>query len=242
MEVTFRQFLMEKGIDANYDEMINKVISDCEQFLQQSNYPKSKPLWRGIKEQAPYLEKQVRKDRKPTDTLEIVHQIVDRYFEKKFGVRFRSNSVFATSTSSLAEEFAGKYGSLYVIFPKGNFSFAWSPNVKDLYTNLNRHLKSKFDLDQDRAEMWESSDGQSFMYKQFNNEHTVDKIQFEQSIYGLLENLQYQNTDLSSAINSGAEIMINCNSYYAIDQDVWSGTNDKEAFSTKLYDKYTGEN
>ena len=66
-----------------------------------------------------YIHKRVRQNRKPTDTSIEVHNLFDDYFEDKFGVRFRSNSMFTTPSI----EDADSYGEPYIIFPVGKYNY-----------------------------------------------------------------------------------------------------------------------
>ena len=87
---------------------------------------------------------------------------------------------------------AGGYGNRYIIFPIGEFKYIWSEEVKDLYVILAR----KFD--------------------QIPNKKILNQI-YE---YFKDPNL-YKSTDLDSAIESGSEIMIWCDSYYAISKKIF---------------------
>ena len=71
----------------------------------------------------------VRPDRKPTDTPLPIHEFMDNWFYKKFGVKFRSNAMFATKSKGSSQI----YGTVYVVFPIGEFKYCYSTVVSDLY-------------------------------------------------------------------------------------------------------------
>ena len=72
------------------------------------------------------------KNREPVDTDHNVSSTADKWFEKKFGIKYRSNSLFVTGNLGTAEE----YGETVAIFPIGEFSFCWSPKVSDFTYSL----------------------------------------------------------------------------------------------------------
>lgn len=69
----------------------------------------------------------LRKDRKPRDTTQYVHDLVNAYFVKRFGVKVRSEGLFATGDRHTAE----KYGHPYYAFPVGQFKFVWGTHKGD---------------------------------------------------------------------------------------------------------------
>lgn len=68
-----------------------------------------------------------------------VHDKLDGLFYKKFGWKVRSEGVFCTGRKSETL----MYGITYIIFPKGQFKFVWSPDVLDLYTWTKGHISSR---------------------------------------------------------------------------------------------------
>ena len=63
----------------------------------------------------------VRKDRQPLDTSKHVHSLLDAYFQKRFGVKVRSEGLFTTGSKSGA----ALYGMPNYVFPVGEFKFIW---------------------------------------------------------------------------------------------------------------------
>lgn len=80
-----------------------------------------------------------------------------------------------------------RYGKTYLVFPIGEFKFLWSSDVKDLYL------------------AWDN----------FNHRNSRSRTKVQDFVKGL-EDANYSTTNLKGAISSGAEIMIICESYYAL--------------------------
>jgi len=73
-----------------------------------------------------------RKDRRPRDLHVDLHQQADEWFKNKFGVPYRSQAVFVTSSRFVAENYAADKGFVARIIPIGNYRFCWSPKNSDL--------------------------------------------------------------------------------------------------------------
>lgn len=168
------------------EEDIKELIQrDCQPYLAQiNNNVKDNNLFRGMKRNPKnIITKQGRlDDRKPLNTKDDKHQQMNEYFKNKFGEAFR-NSVFVTG--DVNEAF--KYGEERVVFPIGEFSFCWSPKIKDTTMNVRWPKVQGYDIGA-----------------------TQDQID------ALFDGYNYSNTDLLKAIQSGNEIMLRCNSYYAV--------------------------
>lgn len=130
---SFKQFLTE---NAGVDKTLEEIISECQPYIQQS---KGEFIFRGIKH--PFGEFQiigtditaykmdVRMDRHPRDSDQFTHDESDKFLRDKFGIAGRSQALFVTASPSVAEG----YGPVYVILPRGEFRFVWSPKIGDLY-------------------------------------------------------------------------------------------------------------
>ncbi|MBD3352319.1 MAG: hypothetical protein GF364_12605 [Candidatus Lokiarchaeota archaeon] len=70
----------------------------------------------------------VRKDRKPRNTPLIFHNYANLWFSNKFGIRYRSESLFCTGNYFMAS----RYGDVFAIFPIGEYRVCWSPSVEDM--------------------------------------------------------------------------------------------------------------
>lgn len=71
----------------------------------------------------------IRKDRRPRDTSEFFHDLVNSGFKAVFGVPVRSECVFCTGNKSSAE----LYGAVSKIWPSDDFAVYWSPDILDLF-------------------------------------------------------------------------------------------------------------
>ncbi|WP_415396242.1 hypothetical protein [Sulfurimonas sp. CS5] len=86
-------------------------------------------LYRGFKN-LPQIDTIIttRKNRKPKHLPLELHEKVDEYFFNKFGIKFRSQSVFCTGKMKSALD----YGKVAIIEPVGHFEICWSPKCYDL--------------------------------------------------------------------------------------------------------------
>ena len=178
------------------------VKSDCQPYLQAIDYALyDRMLYRGVigttKE---YIAKTVRlEDRAPKDINLDLHNMINEYFNEYYGAPFR-NSIHVTADEPQAWEYAyGGYksGSVYTIFPVGNYDFLWSPKISDMLDAAMGH-----DL------------------QRYGNVSNVERDQEKLKKYwerfraGALAT--YQTTDLIGAIKSGNEVMIRCKEYYGL--------------------------
>ncbi len=131
---------------------LKTIIRNCSYYFDQiNNRPDKYILYRGMKSNTISSEieyqdndvtiylKGVRKNRLPLTTGNRNHARFDSYFDQLFGVPYRTVSLFATGSYLQAEEYArySEFGKVFVILPKGNFTFIWSPSIRDLYLNAN---------------------------------------------------------------------------------------------------------
>lgn len=88
------------------------------------------PFLRGISTNSahPFVA-HVRKDRQPRDLAIELHEAADEWFLRRFGIKFRSQSIFVTSLHVVASG----YGCQTVrIIPLGNYRYCWSRTTSDL--------------------------------------------------------------------------------------------------------------
>lgn len=92
-------------------------------------------FYRGVSQrydaQHPTIHK-VRDDRRPRDSPENFHQVVDEWFYCRFGVRYRSEAIFLTSRKLTAQAYAATPAHLMRILPLSTYRYCWSPNAVDL--------------------------------------------------------------------------------------------------------------
>lgn len=182
------------------DFYLDKVKNE----LKINGYLKKGILWRGINkinkrdivyENDSHLisHNRVNKDRKSTNTNDIVHRLFDEEFHAHLGIKPRSNGVFATSNYNSAKIFYTDNGEPFMIFPIGEYKIVWSKYINDLY----------FEIEE---EDW---------YNDLEFGESDDPLVMER-VKGEISKLvkTYQMSDLKSALMSGNEISIICDDYY----------------------------
>jgi len=138
--IPFADHIDQKKLNNNLIKIANYLFDNCKPYLEQVGYDVSNNvLFRGIStaDNAMLNIHQVRLDnRHPLSTPLEDHNTLNAYFTKKFGEPFR-NAMFATSAVGAAEGYtSGNGNSPRAVFPIGEFTFIWSPKVKDLYTDI----------------------------------------------------------------------------------------------------------
>ena len=111
----------------------NKIQKDCQPYLKDLKSTEDF-LYSGRKINSPalYFKRKVRKDRKPLDTPEIIHNLLDDMFKKKFGHNLRSESLFVSKLKRVAR----CYGNLYVVLPIGKYSLYTNHHINDLWEKI----------------------------------------------------------------------------------------------------------
>jgi hypothetical protein len=104
-------------------------------------------LLRGIKDlHENFGVQKTHDDRRPRDSYIGAHKAFDKYFAKKFGIKFRSENI-AFCYSSFARKLAPTdYGDTYFVIPCGDYSICWSPFVTDLYDYADPSRINPYDL------------------------------------------------------------------------------------------------
>ena len=174
---------------------------DCMLFrkyidFDDSNNSLTRPLYRGMNRTELALVSRVRKDRKPSNTPINIHNLVDEWFDKKFGIKFRSNAMFATQIKSTAKA----YGTLYVVFPIGEFTICSSNIITDLYFDITDLYFSSVD---------------SHKTIQTVNDNINE---YKSEIENLLDNADYKINTPIVDITRQSELMIHCDKYLAINE------------------------
>lgn len=162
------------------------IQADCVPFLTAINYNTGFSMYRGVKglsKDAPFIKAKCPVNRTPKDMDEDHHKWIDSWFFKKYGIRYRSNAIFCSGR----RETAVTYGELYSVFPIGNFDFCWSPNVRDLYLEI------------DESEQYFDSKKEVYGLLPDLDYHNNTSI-----------------SDFCTGIKSGNEMMIHCNEYYLV--------------------------
>lgn len=141
MTTTFKQFLQrEQGQTA-----ADLIRRDCKPFLRAIkgngflyrgvNIPEDEPF--ELDDGTRYYVKTVRQDRKPLSTSRHLSDIIDNWFNKKFGFRARSNAMFCKGERFNLGDISS-YGESCIVFPIGPIQYVWAENIDDLYVLLLR--------------------------------------------------------------------------------------------------------
>ena len=134
----FRDYITEQEkIDPIKVRELKQLLKrDCKKFLNESD----KLLWRGtFKTVKDWLTIAPRKDRSPMSTGWNMHEWADRYFQKYFGWKARSEGVFVSPKYHTASY----YGNPCMFFPIGNYKYIWSPDIEDFTFDVDGAIASK---------------------------------------------------------------------------------------------------
>ena len=136
----------------DWDKILHILIEDCSEFMEELVSTQSDPIFRGVDSNNIGLTvpngdefynglwvKTPPKKRKPKDMKLSVSDAFDEAFKYRFGVKLRSDGVFATKVPDDAKSYGHhqekKKSVCYLFFPIGNYSLYWSPDVRDLYSD-----------------------------------------------------------------------------------------------------------
>lgn len=207
--MSFKQFVVENDYEQEtkqLKEAAELVVRDCKPLLQDLNINQKEEigahlLYRGINNQHLFVNKKVRKDRKPTDTPRPIHDIIDQWFEQNTGIKARSNGLFATNE----QERPYFYGTKYFIFPKGQYRLLSSPKVHDLFNYIAQTFRNKGIL-----KFSESMRNLVDHNGQISDSH-------KEIIYGILNEADYRFLDMEAVSKrSFGEVIVITDSYYAL--------------------------
>jgi len=185
-----------------FEEMVSAIEIDCKPFINDwKKLNTSKWLMSGRKGNSTFEKQSVRTDRLPKDTPIEIHEMVDDWFYKKFGVRSRSNSVFVTFNPNMTY----RYGNLHLIFPIDQYKAISSKTVEDLFdiveTSINDNMGKDFNM-----KIWDDDVEE---YDKTKRKNTKDKILKKLDGGKYTDKLMFHNN----------EIMLSCKEYYIIDKE-----------------------
>ena len=106
----------------------------------------------------------------------------------------RRNSIF----TSPQQYISGGFGSLYAVFPIGNFSYTWFAKQDGMYP--------LYDIKEEYHELTDSFPASDSAGNVFNHKAMVSAI----------NKFSPQTTNLARAITGEKEVIIKCNTYLAI--------------------------
>lgn len=127
-------------------EEVNKarklIVKNCSDITR--IYRKYKKVfYRGTMYSEHFLEKSMHQYRNPRNTDIEIHEILNKFFKRKFGWDVR-NGISVSNSLKQAQYFATtNFGNLYVFFPVNGFKYCWSKRYTDLYNDLSiTHIKT----------------------------------------------------------------------------------------------------
>ena len=139
--ISFKQFLNEDSISdklAAIESVADIIKRDCQPFLRVHG---GKMLYRGtyVSNSFGYMKPvsgaldtimyigAVRADREPRDSPKWLHDAMNEKFVSKVGLPLRSATLFVVGSIDQAYN----YGQAHMIFPIGDFHYAWSDKLAD---------------------------------------------------------------------------------------------------------------
>lgn len=217
-------------------------------------------LFRGMRDRGNWSIENVRKDRMPKDSSIEFHEMMNDAFEDAFGVRARSESVFATTLFSEAKH----YGKVYIIFPMGKYKLIWSDEVEDLYSRFEDEIRQGVFGDEPPRELydewedeWEWEFGsedsrgewvaQSYDIRDSNlnwavhalKDHVASNI--DRDDYETDEEYEQAVEDVMSEVDEGDfewEAEIDKDSYIERQEDIWKEKAMSQSDMNDFVDKY----
>lgn len=162
-----------------------------------------------------------RLDRRPRDINQFLHTRLDDWFLAHFGVKYRSQGVFATGSQRIAEE----YGNGVIVLPQGPFKFCWGEHISDALHDFDMHRAYQWmaltarqqgeDIPYLKQTGLRSAGGESGMIE-FLSDSLLGPLLFDDWVDDTAKHAGYKSTDLSAAIRSQNEIMIRCGTFAAV--------------------------
>jgi len=225
--------------EARIKDVIFKIKRDCDPFLKEMKGSKYF-FYRGTTKLIDVIRKyKPRKNRRPTDSSLLFHNIMDNAFKEKFGWKSRSEGVFATSDEN--EE----YGDTSTIFfPIGKYKYIWSSSIKDLYEDVegllyilkdNYHFQMEHIKDIDIKSLSTYSynlrdieglkpylldlEGKKLYHSDWNIVEIRKILEIEAKKEAKNIANQYTDKNLKKAATSENEVMFKCNEYYILNME-----------------------
>lgn len=136
--ISFKQFLLESDGPPDYQAIADMIKRDCKPWLAEARghfayrgmYLKDgdtsfKPV--DASYDGSFYIGTIRKDRKPKDSPLWLHNVLNDTLQQESGIAYRSSSLFVVGDYGQSQNF----GNTYLIFPIGEFKYAWSKKLID---------------------------------------------------------------------------------------------------------------
>jgi hypothetical protein len=178
----------------SYESLMATLRKDCSKFIEEMHGAR-RFFWRGttadgnelVVTRKPRLE-----DRRPLNTAPEIHDMMNKAFQEKYGWKVR-NGIFVTNLAIDAKS----YGTPRIFFPKGDYTYLWSPDVSDLYVQMSKY-DSLFDED-DRKQNWRTFQRSQINAKEGVWSATYNSKKFEgPRIDDILDDFEKKNPELTT--------------------------------------------
>jgi hypothetical protein len=202
-------------------DVVKSIHKDCQPFLKEFIVPMGEKvdfLYSGrLDSGKPFNKETMRTNRPSLDTNDMIHDDLNKAFQKKFGYPARASSMFVTGSMYMALE----YGKIYAVFPIGNYKYLWSHEIDDLYNYFNKIVNISKRLKLLVNPMIAYYEAKLMMKYRMDRDTVTDsdiKHQAEAQYDAYIEDTvgKYTNKGLVNAYKSGNEIMLHCNEYYLV--------------------------
>ncbi len=229
----YLELLQPQNMETNnllelFDNFYHQVlIRECGNFIKQ--LPHGKPLLRGMPIYTFAEKLATQEKRRPVDTQGVISNIIDKHFEKQTGIRFRTNKIMF---GTFNEQLASSYGNIYAAFPVGKFSYAFMPKVKDITTLFYKYLLPDIVADINDPTLSEigmhNELGEGLVQGQYTFQYAMEhcspkvKRQLTKEIKNAIAKIPItHDTNLIDADEHNAEVMVQCDSYYIVNNQLY---------------------
>lgn len=136
------QALTENSLD-NPKAIADFIKDNCQIYITHHRDHLDDPLYRGIQGEKPVaFQTTIRADRKSSGTPVWANNIYNEAVQSLGLTANRNNSLFVTGDYRQAQG----YGTLFVIYPIGDFDFTWSEHIGDYYEFLGNFVGTEKEL------------------------------------------------------------------------------------------------
>ena len=220
-------------------EFIERVKNECSEYLKNSSAEDA--MFRGIADfSKQFYVCKPELNRKPTDTNKFAHSELDKLFFEKFGKKYRSTAVFATTSLVRARV----YGHVYYVFPTDGYTLCGSKEVSDLYSFVQYLTSSEIAQDKFRLNFFSSGAAIKFLshddtsryielaaLKNVSNEEKAEINTLNGKIF---QNMEYFESKKLKDFGK-SEIMISTSKYYLLEYSK-TGWNSSDDILKEIYE------
>jgi len=221
----YNKFICEQNTFDGFDvdEIVKVIQEECKPYLDKFGTA----LFRGmniVPEVFSLFDR--RKNREPRTTSIEAHDVLDKIFNEEFGWKARSEGVFAD------QDLSNEYGTgLFLVFPRGNFDYLWSPKVDDLlslveYSEYDYTYKSYVE-DINNGDYVYNDDG----FERGGGKEIKSESEWEISREDYFRNIIQTYRVDGEPENSESEIMFNVDQYYLLYyKNIWGSNSISEGY------------